>query len=163
MSYRQRACRPLPERFWPHVNKTDSCWLWTAGQSHGYGTIGYGHGSITTHRASWLIHFGELPAKHVLHHCDTPLCVNPDHLYLGDDKDNHRDMVERGRSNKGRRLPHANVPRGEASHWSKLTESQVLEIRRRIKAGEKPRTIAPDFGITKQYVGVLKHYWKHLN
>ena len=94
---------PLDTRFFSKVNKQDDgCWIWTAGRSHGkrghYGKFCLNSKTIPSHRASWIIHNGDIPdGLFVLHHCDVMLCVNPDHLYLGDHKQNMRDRLERGR------------------------------------------------------------------
>lgn len=87
------------------VNKTGSCWVWTGGLARGgYGifmlkSIGIGKKKFKrAHRYSWEIHFGEIPNQLlVLHKCDNPPCVNPDHLFLGTQTDNVRDLVQKGR------------------------------------------------------------------
>jgi hypothetical protein len=86
------------ERFFNNIEKTESCWIWKGVIVRG----GYGHTffkkSVKAHRFSYMIHKGELEKeKMVCHKCDNPLCVNPEHLYLGTAKDNHNDMVNRGR------------------------------------------------------------------
>ena len=111
-------CVPLSDRFWakvnpngpvpPHQPHLGPCWLWTANRnSVGYGMIAPGYGgrsSILAHRASWELANGPVPAGlFVCHHCDTPLCVNPAHLFLGTDQENKDDMVRKGRSPKGER------------------------------------------------------------
>ena len=77
------------------------CWLWTAACNQaGYGRVGSGgrgH-AMQAHRASWLIHHRSLPDLDVLHTCDTPSCVRPDHLFLGTDYTNQRDMMRKGRA-----------------------------------------------------------------
>lgn len=124
------------KRFWDKVDKTESCWLWTSGKSaKGYGRFhcpGWHEKSntmVAAHRFSWVIANGVIPhhdSHHgmcVLHKCDTPACVNPEHLFLGTNDDNVKDMDSKKRrktvSYKG--STHAN---------SKLTESDVIEIRR---------------------------------
>jgi len=92
----------VEERFWKNVKKTDSCWLWTArGRcgSLGYGQfwLGYKDGKTTAHRAAWILTFGDPKDLYVLHKCDNPLCVNPDHLFLGTQQDNVRDCFSKGR------------------------------------------------------------------
>src|SRR5947207_548479 len=78
------------------------CWIWTGARSlNGYGVMGMPHINRNAHRISWEIHRGIIPNKIcVLHRCDTPSCVNPDHLFLGSLKDNTRDMVKKGRDKK---------------------------------------------------------------
>ena len=91
------------ERFWPKVRKTDECWEWIAGTrgKTGYGSFKIDGEVIDTHRVSWMIHFGPIPEdKFVLHKCDNRKCVRPDHLFLGTQLDNVRDMISKGRQHK---------------------------------------------------------------
>lgn len=118
--------KPLADRFWAKVQRTpdpDGCWLWTACRNeHGYGQIRVGGAvgrAVLAHRVAYVLTFGAFPeAQHVLHRCDTPACVNPAHLYLGDDAANHVDMVVRGRSTARERNPRA-----------RLTQAHVDAIR----------------------------------
>lgn len=103
--------RPLADRFWARVQKTPTCWVWLG--HIGTTGLGYGYLSIhvagrkkmipqTAHRISWEIHHGPIPpGMWVLHRCDNPPCVNPNHLYLGTPADNMHDRSERGRAPKG--------------------------------------------------------------
>lgn len=90
-------------RFWSKVNKTEGCWLWTAGRfSNGYGVFYNGKSNTRAHRFSWALEHGEVPENlYVLHRCDNRRCVNPAHLFLGTAADNAIDMVNKGRSTRG--------------------------------------------------------------
>jgi hypothetical protein len=90
----------------PYTN----CWLWFAciSGNNSYGAIRHNGKATLAHRVSWEMRNGPIPAgMHVLHRCDTPTCVNPDHLFLGTPLDNARD-----RDAKGRRV----APSGK-THW----------------------------------------------
>lgn len=91
----------VARRFWPRVEKTETCWLWR-GSTHG---IGYGEISVNgrllpVHRLSWMLEHGDPGSAWVLHHCDTPACVRPSHLFLGDNDANMKDASKKGRLNR---------------------------------------------------------------
>lgn len=148
-------------RFWKHVNKTDTCWLWQASKnSNGYGqfTVKSRSRPIGSHRYAWELLRGPIPSGlGVLHRCDTPICVNPDHLFLGTAADNNRDMIEKGRDRK-RGL------KGEHNTSAKLTEDSVREIRAARVAGVKLATLAAKFGVCEAVISAVatRRTWKHV-
>jgi hypothetical protein len=150
-----RRPSPWPERFWMTVAKSDGCWEWTAFRNQG----GYGlawdprcQATRLAHRMSWELTYGAPPPKplDVLHHCDHPACVRPDHLYLGTDKDNVRDMDARGRRRQAR---------GEQFKTAKLKWGQAQMIRR-IYADMEISTelLARHYGVSATLVReILRH------
>ena len=86
-------------RFWKKVNKTSTCWEWTAHKLYnGYGRFNIYGKTDYTHRISWQFATGKYPTgEQVLHTCDNPACVRPDHLFLGTEKDNMADRNKKGR------------------------------------------------------------------
>lgn len=91
------------KRFNKKFIKTNSCWIWHgAKQAGGYGTckiIKHGRKLFDgAHRISFRIHKGHIKKGLIVcHSCDTPACINPDHLFVGTYKDNTRDMIKKGR------------------------------------------------------------------
>lgn len=87
------------KNFWAKVKvgKPDECWEWQANKQR-YGRLRLNDKNPLAHRVSWLIHFGEIPqGMCVLHKCDNPPCVNPNHLWLGTQDDNMKDMANKGK------------------------------------------------------------------
>ena len=154
--YRRRS---LEERFAEKFQKVTkingACWLWVARKdNNGYGVVGSG-GSGLAHRLSWEKHNGKsIPVGlDILHSCDNPSCVNPDHLRPGTQKDNAQDMTSRNRQCRGSRHPRA-----------RFTEEQVLDIRRRLASGESCCAVARSFGVWYTAIQAIKvrETWKHL-
>lgn len=136
------------------------CFLWLGSVSQGgYGLLQHGGRKgkhFQAHRAAWEMKNGEIPdGLWVLHKCDTPSCVNPDHLFLGTYLDNVRDMVRKGRNSAGI---------GIANGGAKLTEEQVLSVMPRIRDGETLASIARYFGVglTAIYNISAGKRWRHL-
>lgn len=150
----------LYDRLFRYVRKSEGCWLWTGARiSTGYGLIRIDGSGRLVHRVAWELHTGQpVPLKLcVLHKCDTPLCVNPDHLFVGSRADNVHDMDA-----KGRRVN--NQPRGEWVGNSKVTEENVIQIRQMFEAGVSRRAIASTFGIALPtlYQIVRRKTWTHV-
>lgn len=98
--------RPVGERFWSKVkiaNESDrnSCWLWTGCTNlRGYGRFNVGYHTELAHRVAYVLAFGRIPTLDVLHDCDVPACVRPDHLTEGTQQDNVIDAVTKLRMGK---------------------------------------------------------------
>ena len=97
----------METRFWAKVNKTDGCWVWMASGNRGYGVIampGRSGRMVYAHRYSYELHYGAFDQSLlVLHHCDNPACVRPDHLFLGTHLDNQQDKVSKGRHSESQK------------------------------------------------------------
>lgn len=100
------------ERFWDKVNKStlSGCWEWMAsrmpnrGRNQPYGRFRVGDTIVFAHRWAYRTFVGPIPeGMHVMHQCDNPTCVRPDHLEVGTPKENSADMVRKGRSARGKR------------------------------------------------------------
>lgn len=157
----ERCYRQISERLFQRVVKTDSCWLWQGAKSKfGHGQLMNGahnqtlhkRSLLTAHRVSYELLVGPIPeGLFVLHDCDQPDCVNPDHLFLGTKAENSKDMVAKGRQARGVDLPQA-----------KLCEEDV----RAIRLSAKPQAqIAKDFGIAQSCVSLIRRrlQWAHVD
>jgi len=136
---------PLAERFWAKVNTSGECWQWTGSvRTTGYGQFGWPDGSPRqAHRVAWELTYGEIPDDlFVCHHCDNKLCVNPDHLFLGTQLDNMRDMRSKGRAAVLERHPMA-----------RLTWVQIDRIRQDHRTQS---VIAADYGVSQTLIGKIK-------
>lgn len=144
----------VQKRFWAKVDRSGKCWLWTGSSSRGYGTIRLTTGVIVyAHRLSYAIHrHGDIKDLQVCHVCDTPLCVNPAHLFEGTAFDNSLDAWSKGRAV----LP-GNAPRGETHHSAKLSEVSVSKIRSLLSAGESMASVARRFGVSTQAIFNIKN------
>ena len=90
------------ESFWSRVDKSGDCWIWTGATRDGYGVIRRRLAPDSgAHRVAWELTIGPIgPGLNVCHHCDVPLCVRPDHLFLGTQSDNLQDASRKGRLGK---------------------------------------------------------------
>lgn len=145
-------------RFWKYVDKNGplaeslgtKCWNWTGGKNwQGYGNYSLNKTSIGTHRFSWILHFGQPneDKPHVLHRCDNPPCVNPDHLFVGTNADNIRDRNSKGRMR---------WVRGEEHPKSKLKNSDIPKIKAlRESGGYGVREIALMFNVSHSLISCI--------
>ncbi len=146
----------LYEKFKKEEN---GCWVFTGAKTKmGYGKFTVSHQKWRlAHRISWQVHFGSIPDKLlILHKCDNPSCVNPEHLFLGTHLDNIRDMIKKGRQNA---TGAKNPVRGEKHPFAKLSNNDVLSIR---KDDRMHRVIAGSYGVTQPLITMIKNnkIWK---
>ena len=147
----------LKDRFmnFVHHEPNSGCWLWSGASTlDGYGQFGVGGSGNTrkAHRFSYQMHKGDIPVgMFVCHKCDTPACVNPDHLFLGTPLDNSRDRDFKNRTATGTR-----------NGKSRLNEEQVRFIK---DSDLSERKIAKLIGVHRGTVNAIKsnRTWSHLS
>jgi hypothetical protein len=157
--------------FWRRVNKNgpaqphmeSNCWEWTGStnKKSGYGDLQTTESGVKrpeyAHRYSWKMANGEIPAGMLIcHRCDHRSCVRPDHLFVGTSRDNVMDAVGKGRMSV--------YGPGMTHHNAKLTDEQVLEIRRLYKAGVQIKVLSLQYGIRPSNGHSIVHgkTWRHL-
>lgn len=140
-----------------NIAKDGDCWVWTLSTVRGYGQLSLYDPQrkravhVLAHRTSHEVFKGPIPeGMHVLHSCDRPACINPDHLSVGSNRDNRLDAVAKDRHQRGTR--HYNT---------ELTDDDVRLIRR---SPEKASAIARRFGVQKNCIYKIRtrHTWKHV-
>ena len=131
-------------RFFDKTLVGDGCWEWQGGKfSQGYGAFKYERKLWKAHRWSYVYFNDEIPdGLQVCHSCDNPGCVNPKHLWLGTHKENHQDKTDKKRA-----------PKGTRNGRSKLTDAQILEIR---KDNRFQHVIARDYGVGQAQIHRIK-------
>ena len=131
------------------------CWIWLGAKSvRGYGQILSHNKKYSAHRASYKAFIGDIPKGMVVcHRCDNVYCVNPDHLFLGTQKDNLQDMALKGRSTKG-----------EKNTQAKLKTKQIMEIKDGLNNGLKEKYLANLYGVCRQTINNIKNgkVWNHV-
>jgi hypothetical protein len=164
--------RPIQDRFWEKVNKDGpmcerlgtKCWVWTgATNPDGYGNTKTDGHQVNTHRVSWELSNGKIPnGLCVLHKCDNPPCVRPDHLFLGTKQDNVTDMINKGR--RGNPNP-VKTRSGEHHPNHKLTNADVIAMRERYsRGGISAAALARIYKIdaTAAWRVVTRRTWKNI-
>lgn len=154
------SAKPFPlavrvREFYERVDKSGprGCWIWTGGKiSTGYGSFRFNNKPILAHRFSFFMRTGILPTRlqFICHHCDTPACVNPDHLFVGTPTDNVMDMIHKGRG----------VYRGNP----KMSPDLVHKIRDEYATGKFTYdTLAVFFGVPRTQIFSALNKWKTLH
>ena len=131
----------------------NECWQWEkTNNNHGYGTLTINGRTRYAHRLAYELSYGPIPAGlDVMHDCDNPACINPNHLRVGTRSQNMADCHARGRS----RIPAPSL-RGEANGAAKLTASAVDEIRRLLAEGMTQRSVGERFGVSQSTISKIK-------
>ena len=144
-----------PEHFWSSVEKSDGCWLWTGCRDKkGYGRIMLDGHSERAYRHAWRLTHGAIPdGLFVLHKCDNPPCVRPDHLYVGTKGDNLRDRISR--------FPET-CPKGATHGQAKLSQLEVNAIRRLSHRGHSANVLAGKFHVVPETIRDIRsgRTWK---
>lgn len=150
-----RPIADLETVFWRHVVPTeDGCWIYQgaltqSGTGYGHLRIGGRNGrDVLAHRASFEIHVGPVPdGLCVLHRCDVKQCVRPDHLYLGTQRDNMVDVLER-----------------QLRTSLKLSSDTVRQIRTSRAAGASVASLASHFSVSEQAIRdvIARRRWAHV-
>jgi len=158
----------MPRRrrsFDEQVDRSGECWLWLSSRGlSGYGRfyVGFADGKsqwISAHRYAWERANRPLrPGEMVLHRCDTPLCVRPDHLWVGSGSDNIQDAVAKGR------MAGSIHGKGEAHRFAKLTADDIQRIRALTTDGLSRADIARRFGVDPSQISRIVHgqRWNHI-
>ena len=151
------------DRFLRHVNKTNTCWLWTACKNKaGYGNVGVDRKIKLAHRVAHELFIGPIPKDLcVCHKCDNTSCVNPSHLFTGTQNDNNQDCIQKGRASDPRNCSH----KGEKNSHAILTANNVKEIRQLYSTGRfLQKDLAKRFAVSKSRISYIttKKQWTHI-
>jgi hypothetical protein len=138
--------------------------LWKKNRgADGYGLFRVNGKTYRAHRVAYQIRHEINPNElHVLHSCDTPLCVNPDHLWVGTNAENMADRNRKGRQASGDRAGARTHPEkyvglrvGEKNPRAKLTECDVRAIRENLALGSTQKSLAVSFGVSTSTISFI--------
>lgn len=150
----------IPEHFWEKVNKTETCWVFIGCcDKHGYGRYRNKNVNYKAHRFVWIRIRGPIKEKlQVLHKCDNPPCVNPDHLFLGTQRDNMLDCVA-----KGRHRYYSNVV-GENNPRARMNAQDIHDIRYGELKSKSVTQVAELYGVGTSLISMIRSrtIWKSL-
>jgi len=133
------------------VIKTEDCWEWNGANDGRYGIVWLNGRNHKAHRVAYVLAYGQIPNDlMVLHHCDNPRCVRPDHLFLGTQSDNLIDCSKKGRN--GAKTHPERLACGIDNGASKLTQEQVVEMRYRAATGETYSKLAREYPVNAETV-----------
>lgn len=154
-SLRPLTLEEFSVRFWSQVNKSgeNGCWLWEGnknGTTSIYGTCQYQGKNKKAHRISWeLTNNQKIPPGMVAcHKCDNKLCVNPEHIFIGTQKDNMQDCKKKGRMRTG-------ISMGEDAGMNKFSESSVRKAVELCKSGQNYAEVSKVTGISRTTLGAI--------
>jgi hypothetical protein len=155
----------LLDRFNKKISKvTSGCWEWNACRfDDGYGRFVVNAKVVLAHRMSYQIHVGVIPDNLlVLHKCDNPPCVNPEHLFVGTHQDNTDDMIAKGRGYRGNEETR---PHGESCYNSKFKDGDIVSIRLRAAEGAKTKDLAKLYDVQESAIRkiITRTAWKHID
>ncbi len=148
------ADKTIKKRFWKYVTKgeePDQCWIWHGADNKGYGKIKIGKKTVLAHRVSYALHFGKLlNDKMVCHTCDNTKCVNPRHLWLGNNRENQIDSFSKGRSWIIR------LSENQSGNKNINARIDILRARFLIAAGFRNFQIAKKLDVNRQTIADIK-------
>ena len=144
------------------IHPISGCWNWNASlNSYRYGSAYFKGTREMAHRASYREFVGEIPiGMNVCHKCDNTKCINPDHLFIGSQKDNVMDAVKKGHY-KGR--PQS-FNKGENHIMAKLNNADIFQIKNGIRTGMRTKDLSALFGVKPCTISDIKYgrRWKHI-
>ncbi len=132
--------------FWSRAAITanpEKCWIWLDGLTGGYGSVKYQNKSYRASILAWYFAHNEMPPLHVCHKCDNPKCVNPNHLFLGTNAENHLDKILKGRQAR------------------KLLPADAFVIKSLAADGMRQKAIAIQFGVSQSAISAVVHGRTH--